>query len=130
MYSIFYFVGVYFTVVKGYPADQAGIQLLYYLPGVGVGVYLAMFFCNVWPKQTWSPLMGGSILETVGFAVLAWALHTGRVSVIGGMMGLAGTGKLMNDIKGEKLWGSLSTTLDEWGDVVISNRLGCGFIYA
>ena len=92
MYSIFYFVGVYFTVVKGYSADKAGIQLLYYLPGIGVGVYMAMFFCNVWPKQTWFPLMGGSILETVGFAVLAWALHTERVSVIGGMMGLAGAG--------------------------------------
>ena len=95
MYSIFYFVGVYFTVVKGYPADQAGIQLLYYLPGIGVGVYSAMFFCNIWPKQTWYPIMVGSILETVGFAVLAWALHTERVSVIGGMMGLAGAGTLL-----------------------------------
>ena len=93
MYSIFYFVGIYFTIVKDYPASKAGTQLLYYLPGIGVGVYGAMFFCNVWPKQTWHPIMLGSILETVGFAVLAWALHTERVSVIGGMMGLAGAGE-------------------------------------
>ena len=92
MYSIFYFVGIYFTVVKGYSADKAGIQLLYYLPGIGVGVYLAMYLCNVWPKQTWYPIFFGSLLETVGFAVLAWALHTERVPVIGGMMGLAGAG--------------------------------------
>ena len=93
MYSIFYFVGIYFTLVKGYSSDEAGIQLLFYLPGIGAGVYIAMFLCNVWPKQTWVVLFGGSIIETVGFGILAWALHRGRVSVIGGMMGLAGAGK-------------------------------------
>ena len=92
MYSIFYFVGIYFTVVKGYEASKAGIQLLYYLPGIGVGAYLAMFTVNVWPKQTWPSLFLGSVLETAGFSVLAWALHTGRVPVIAGMMGLAGAG--------------------------------------
>ena len=92
MYSIFYFVGIYFILVKGYSADKAGVQLIYYLPGIGLGAYLAMFFCNIWPKQTWYAIMGGSVIETVGFAVLTWALHTGRVSVIAGMMGLAGTG--------------------------------------
>lgn len=92
MYSIFYFVGIYFTVVKGYEASKAGIQLLYYLPGIGVGTYLAMFSCNVFPRKTWPPLFLGSVLETVGFAVLAWALHTERVPVIAGMMALAGAG--------------------------------------
>ena len=95
MYSIFYFVGIYFTVVKGYEASKAGIQLLYYLPGIGVGVYMAMFMCNVFPKQTWYPIMIGSVLETVGFAVLAYALHTERVALIGGMMGLAGAGRCL-----------------------------------
>lgn len=93
MYCIFYFVGIYFTVVQGYGAGKAGIQLLYYLPGIGVGVYLAIFMCNVWPKQTWPAIFSGSVLETVGFAVLTWALHTNRVPIIGGMMGLAGAGK-------------------------------------
>ncbi|KAG8530659.1 uncharacterized protein KY384_004014 [Bacidia gigantensis] len=92
MYSIFYFVGIYFTVVKGYEASKAGIQLLYYLPGIGVGAYSAMFFCNIWPKQTWFPIFSGSVIETVGFAVLCYALHTGKVSVIAGMMALAGAG--------------------------------------
>ena len=35
LYSIFYFVGVYFTLVEAYPASKAGVQLLYYIPGMG-----------------------------------------------------------------------------------------------
>lgn len=34
MYAVFYFVGIYFTLVEGNPASQAGIQLLYYIPGI------------------------------------------------------------------------------------------------
>ncbi len=34
MYAVFYFVGIYFTLVEGYPASQAGTQLLYYIPGI------------------------------------------------------------------------------------------------
>ena len=92
MYSIFYFVGIYFTVVKALPPDQAGTSLLYYLPGIGVGAYSAMFLANIWPKQTWYPIFIGSILETVGFAVLIYALHIGHMGIIGGMMGLTGAG--------------------------------------
>lgn len=35
MYSVFYFVGIYFTMVEGYAASKAGVQLLYYIPGLG-----------------------------------------------------------------------------------------------
>lgn len=34
MYAVFYFVGIYFTLVEGKPASSAGIQLLYYIPGI------------------------------------------------------------------------------------------------
>lgn len=35
MYSVFYFIGIYFTLVEAYPASRAGINLLYYIPGLG-----------------------------------------------------------------------------------------------
>lgn len=35
MYSVYYFIGIYFTVVEAYPAGKAGTQLLYYIPGLG-----------------------------------------------------------------------------------------------
>ena len=38
MYAAFYFVNLYFTIVKRFDSDHAGINLLYYLPGLG-GIY-------------------------------------------------------------------------------------------
>lgn len=35
LYSVFYFIGIYFTLVEGYPSGKAGIQLLFYIPGIG-----------------------------------------------------------------------------------------------
>jgi hypothetical protein len=35
MYSVFYFIGIYFALVEAYPASRSGVQLLFYLPGIG-----------------------------------------------------------------------------------------------
>lgn len=35
MFSVFYFIGIYFTLVEAYSASDSGIQLLFYLPGIG-----------------------------------------------------------------------------------------------
>lgn len=92
MYSVFYFVGIWFTIVEQYNSGKAGTQLLYYTPGLGVGAYTAMFACNIWPKQTFFPLFVGSMLEPLGVGMLTWALAHGRISVVDGMLGFAGVG--------------------------------------
>jgi len=35
IYSLFYFSDLYFVLVKENPATKAGVQLLYYVPGIG-----------------------------------------------------------------------------------------------
>jgi hypothetical protein len=35
MIAVLYFVDIYFTLAKAYTPSQAGIQLLYYTPGLG-----------------------------------------------------------------------------------------------
>jgi MFS family permease len=92
MTAVLYFVDIYFTLVKAYTASQAGMQLLYYTPGIGIGVCMAMFMCNVWPKQTFAPLFLGSVIEATGISVLAWALNKSHIPTIYGMMGLTGAG--------------------------------------
>ncbi|KAL3461957.1 major facilitator superfamily domain-containing protein [Aspergillus heterothallicus] len=92
MYSVFYYVGVYFTLVEEYPASRAGVQLLYYIPGLGAGVYLAMFLCNITPAQTFYPLTLGTLLETLGLALVTWGISSKQTSIINGMMVLAGAG--------------------------------------
>ncbi|KAL5333817.1 major facilitator superfamily domain-containing protein [Aspergillus crustosus] len=92
MYSVFYYVGVYFTLVEGYPASRAGVQLLYYIPGLGAGVYLAILLCTNPPAQTFLPLTLGTITETLGIALVTYGIHAQRTSLINGMMVLAGAG--------------------------------------
>ncbi|KAL2864021.1 putative MFS multidrug transporter [Aspergillus lucknowensis] len=92
MYSVFYYVGVYFTLVEAYPASRAGVQLLYYIPGLGAGVYLAMYLCNVRPAQTFYPLTLGTLLETLGLALVTWGIRTQRTPIINAMMVVAGAG--------------------------------------
>lgn len=92
LYSVFYFIGIYFTLVEGYSASKAGTQLLYYVPGLGVGVYFAMFICNVWIRQTFWPLFLGTVIETTGIAVLCYAVKQRQEILVNVMMAIAGVG--------------------------------------
>lgn len=51
-----------------------------------------MYLCNVWPAQTFFPLTLGTIAETVGLAVLTWAVRARATGLVNGMMVLAGAG--------------------------------------
>ncbi|KEZ45551.1 hypothetical protein SAPIO_CDS1886 [Scedosporium apiospermum] len=92
MYAVLYFVNLYFTMVRGHNASSAGVQLLYYTPGLGVGAYLAMYMCNVWPRNTWWPILLGSTIECAGVAALAYAISIDHKRTVYGMMALAGVG--------------------------------------
>ncbi|EFQ33363.1 major facilitator superfamily transporter [Colletotrichum graminicola M1.001] len=92
MYSVLYFCNIYFTIVKLKPADQAGVQLLYFAPGLGVGVYMSTFMCNAWPRKTFPPIFIGSVLEMIGVGLLAWAINTEHDPTVYGMMALTGVG--------------------------------------
>ncbi|KAI0381506.1 MFS general substrate transporter [Hypomontagnella monticulosa] len=100
MYSVLYFVSIYFTIVKGFDSSKAGVQLLYYTPGLGVGVNLSMLFCNGWPRQTFLPLFLGSVIEAVGVGMMAWALYFENLPTIYGMMALTGVGTGMRFMPG------------------------------
>lgn len=100
--QVLYFVSLYFTIVKQYTAGHSGVQLLYYVPGLGVGAYSAMFMCNVYPKKTFYPILFGSITEAVGVGVLAWALYAGHLPTIFGMMALTGAGTGMRFMPSEQ----------------------------
>lgn len=51
-----------------------------------------MFLTNVWPRQTLPPLLLSTITAATGVTVLAWATYTEALSVVYGMMSLAGFG--------------------------------------
>ncbi|KAH6847721.1 hypothetical protein B0I37DRAFT_431517 [Chaetomium sp. MPI-CAGE-AT-0009] len=92
MFAIMYYMDLYFTLVLGHDASEAGIALLYFLPGLGAGVYTTVFFINVWPRQTVPILFLGTISSAIGITVVAWACYTDYVNLIYGMMALTGFG--------------------------------------
>ncbi|KAJ5170802.1 Major facilitator superfamily domain general substrate transporter [Penicillium coprophilum] len=92
MFAVMYFMDIYFTLVEGRSSSDAGVALLYFLPGLAAGLYMAMFSSNVWPRQTFPALFMGSITSAVGMTVLAWGVNAGKTSVIYGMMALVGHG--------------------------------------
>ncbi|KAF2103675.1 MFS general substrate transporter [Rhizodiscina lignyota] len=100
MFALLYFMDLYFALVEGKSASQGGIALLYFLPGLGVGSYMAMFFTNVWPRQTQPALLFGSLTSAIGITVLIWAINVGKDSVIYGMMALTGHGIGMRMVPG------------------------------
>ena len=106
--GVLYFVDLYFVLVRSEKPGQAGLQLIYYMPGAGgkcskinclqicltcaVGVYSAMFMCNVYPRQTFYPLFLGSLIEAAGITALSWALNHGQITTIYITIALAGCG--------------------------------------
>lgn len=92
MFAVMYFMDLYFALVEGHSSSEAGLALLYFLPGLGSGAYSAMFCVNVWPRQTLHPLLLGSISSSVGITVLTWAISAGQINTIYGMMALTGYG--------------------------------------
>lgn len=92
LYSCFYFAGVYFTMVENLDPGKAGLQLLFYVPGIGVGVYTAIMMCNVYPRQTIWPLLLGTIVETGSIGALAWAISAREKTTVNILMGVAGFG--------------------------------------
>ncbi|KAJ5948302.1 hypothetical protein N7466_001317 [Penicillium verhagenii] len=92
MFAVMYFMDLYFALVEGNSSSKAGTSLLYFLPGLGAGVYMAMFSSNIWPRQTLPALMLGSLASAVGITVLAWAVKAAQTNTIYGMMAVVGFG--------------------------------------
>ena len=69
-----------------------------------------MFICNKYPAQTFLPIFSGSIIETVGIALLAWAVTTRRRPLVNGIMALSGVGTglrfMPNTLHATGIWGS------------------------
>lgn len=88
----FYFVSYYWQLGEGYSSSRSGLQLLCYLPGLASGIYGAMFLCNVWPRQTFYPLVVGAIIELVALAGLTWAIGKRSTVLVNVLFAVAGVG--------------------------------------
>ncbi|KAG8948255.1 hypothetical protein FRC04_009893 [Tulasnella sp. 424] len=73
LFAGFYFLAIYFAIVQGYSAEDSGVQLLWFAPGLGGGTVIALILIRLF-KQPKYPSMIGCVLITVGIGLLATAL--------------------------------------------------------
>jgi hypothetical protein len=125
-------------MVKLEGSDKASVKLIYYILGIGAGVYLAMRMCNYYPRQTLVPLLFGSILEAVAVGILPWALHKEKTPTISGLLVLAGAGAGLRSMPGTvlrvKTFESAKTNVDEsrdatWYWLLSERHSGCCSYY-
>ncbi|KAI6778807.1 multidrug transporter [Emericellopsis cladophorae] len=100
MYAVLYFCNIYFISVKDFRPDEAGVQLLFFIPGLSGGVIICSFLCNSWPRMTWPPIFLGTLVEAVGLGMLSWACYNEKPSIIFGMMALVGVGSGLRYMSG------------------------------
>ncbi|GAM85424.1 hypothetical protein ANO11243_034310 [Dothideomycetidae sp. 11243] len=92
LYSIFYYLAIYYILVRGEPPSNAGLELLWYIAGIGTGVVLAILSCNVYPASTFWPIFCGTWAETAGIATIAYAVHIESARLLIAMTVVTGYG--------------------------------------
>lgn len=51
-----------------------------------------MVLCNIYPRQTFYPLLIGAVIEVAGMSVMPWAVAGRNGNIVNGMMALSGCG--------------------------------------
>ena len=92
MLGQFYYIAIYFTIVFSYSPQQAGQQLLYFLPGLGVGAWSAIFFVLKVFRGTKVILIAGSVVMAVATGLFSMAAVDKNKGELFGFMAMLGVG--------------------------------------
>jgi MFS family permease len=91
MFVMFYFVAIFMTVVSGLPPDQAGIQLLYFAPGLGGGSLVSIRLIKRF-RQPIYPIIAGLFVMTVGLGLIQMGMQKNVQGLVNGFMCMTGFG--------------------------------------
>ncbi|PVF97524.1 MFS general substrate transporter [Serendipita vermifera] len=83
--GIFYFVAIFFVIVSGKDAVKAGVQLLYFVPGIGVGALISMALLKR-IRQPRSTIIFASLVLPIAVGLLSQALYEDKELQITGFM--------------------------------------------
>jgi hypothetical protein len=92
MYGQFYYIAIYFTIVFLYSPQQAGQQLLYFLPGLGVGAWSAIILVLKVFRGTKVVLISGSVIMAVATGLFSMGVQQKVKAELFGFMAMMGVG--------------------------------------
>jgi uncharacterized membrane protein YdcZ (DUF606 family) len=92
MFGQFYYIAIYFTIVFSFSPQNAGKQLLYFLPGIGAGMWSAIFFILRVYRGTKLILITGNVIMTVATGLFSMAAKEKDKPQLYGFMAMLGVG--------------------------------------
>ncbi|KAL5488411.1 hypothetical protein ACEPAI_6529 [Sanghuangporus weigelae] len=91
MLVVFYFVALYFIIVSGEDETDAGMQLLYFAPGLGIGTVISIWMISRLRQPKHPILLGGTIIP-ISLGLVSMAINSNNEGQIKGFMIMAGIG--------------------------------------
>ncbi|KAH7102684.1 major facilitator superfamily domain-containing protein [Auriculariales sp. MPI-PUGE-AT-0066] len=87
----FYFLAIFMTISSGLDPTEAGLQLLYFAPGMGVGSLISMRIIR-WTSQPRFSVMLGQVVMSVGIGLISWAMQRNNQTLVKVFLGVLGAG--------------------------------------
>jgi len=91
MLVAFYFVAIFFTIVSGQSATKAGVQLIFFAPGMGAGVFISIRMIKFF-RQPKYPIILGTLIIPVAIGLISMGIKSNQNAQINGFMVMAGVG--------------------------------------
>ncbi|KAH7927142.1 MFS general substrate transporter [Leucogyrophana mollusca] len=91
MLVMFYFVAIFMTIVTGLSPANAGVQLVYFAPGMGAGALFSIYMTKAL-RQPKYPIIFGSIIIPISLGLIEMAMNNNSQAQINGFMVMAGAG--------------------------------------
>ncbi|KAG8930724.1 hypothetical protein FRC01_002374, partial [Tulasnella sp. 417] len=85
LFSAFYFLAIYFSIVQGLSATKSGVQLLYFSPGLGIGVVIALRMIKMLKQPKYPAILGGLIIP-VAVGLLTVAIDNNNQKQLNGFL--------------------------------------------
>ncbi|KAF9227389.1 MFS general substrate transporter [Gyrodon lividus] len=91
MLVMFYFISIFMTIVAGYSPAQAGVQLVYFAPGMGAGSLVSIRMISRF-RQPKYPILLGSMILPISLGLIEWAMGHNNQDQVNGFLVFAGSG--------------------------------------
>jgi hypothetical protein len=91
MLVMLYFVAIFMTIVQGESATKAGLQLIYFAPGMGGGSMVSMHLMKRF-KQPRIPINLGGLVICVALGLISAAMKDNNEGAVNGFLAMVGAG--------------------------------------
>ncbi|ESK97112.1 mfs multidrug transporter [Moniliophthora roreri MCA 2997] len=91
MIVMFYFVAIFMTVAAGLDPRNAGIQLVYFAPGSGVGTLMAIQMTKRLRQPKYA-IQLGSLLLPISLGLISMGIQESEQGLVNGFLAMAGVG--------------------------------------